>query len=338
MFMKTKKVFALMLALVMVICLSACGGSDSSADVGETEDPYANFPERSITIIVPYGAGGESDMCARPIAQAMQEAGYTVTVQNIEGAGGNIGTMECYNATPDGYTMLLHMPETMEAYYLGGDMPDHPQNMFKILCSVVTDGGMINVAPDSPFQTLEDLVAYAKEHPGEVSAACTGSMGYNRVALQMLYDTLGVDIEYIPYENSAKSKAAALGGHADIFHCQLASGVSAVKNGEIRCLAVGTAERSDKLPDVPSCTELGYDITWGMYRAIMVPKDTPDEVCQKLTEIIKTAFDSATVQEAYTSLGMNTEWLDGAAVNEYCETELPALAEAYAKLVEASQN
>ena len=262
----------------------------------------------------------------------MKNSGYTVVVQNIVGASGNIGVMEAYNANPDGYTFMLHMPESMEIYAQSGDLPGGPNDMMKLIANVVLDSGVLSVAPDSKFQTLDDLIAYGKAHPGELKAASSGTMGYNQVSIEMLYKELGIEVTYVPYENASKAKAAVMGGHADILHCYLSGAVIPTKNGEIRPLVIGAAERFSYLPDVPTLSELGYDLTWGFHRCFMTTADTPDEIVAKMEEAIKTAFDDPAVQEAYKDMGFNSYWLSSEDLTKEIETQMPAVDKAYQDL------
>lgn len=337
-FKMLKKLLMLMLCIVLALgSFTACGGTETDAG-GEAqvpaaeEDPYADFPEKPLTLIVPYAAGGESDIISRPIAQFMKDAGYTAVVQNIEGASGNIGVMEAYNANPDGYTFMLHMPESMEIYAQSGDLPGGALDMMKMIANVVLDSGVISVAPDSEFQSIDDVIAYAKEHPGELKAASTGTMGYNQVSSEMLYKAMGVEVTYVPYENAAKARAAVMGGHADIFHCYLSGAVAPTKNGEIRPLAIAAKERFSHLPDVPTLIELGYDMTWGFHRSFMTTAETPDEIVAKLEEAIKTAFDSPEVQEAYKGMGFNSYFQSAAELTKDLEEQMPVVAKAYQDL------
>lgn len=330
-----KRTLMLMLCLVLVLTsFAACGnnGENDAAGEAQAEDPYASYPEKPLTLIVPYAAGGESDNISRPIAQYMKDSGYTVTVQNIEGASGNIGVMEAYNANPDGYTFMLHMPESMEIYAQSGDLPGNSTKMMKMIANVVMDHGVVSVAPDSEFKTLDDLIAYGKSHPGELRAASTGTMGYNQVSAEMFYKALGIEVNYVPYENASKAKAAVMGGHADVLHCYLAGAVTPTKNNEIRPLVIGAKERSDFLPDVPTTTELGYGLTWGFHRSFMTAADTPDEIVAKMEEAIKAAFDDPAVQDAYKSMGFNSYWLSGADLTEELNGQMPAVAQAYQDL------
>lgn len=330
-----KRALMLMLCIALVLTsFAACGsnGEDAAKAEDQTTDQYASYPEKPLTLIVPYAAGGESDNISRPIAQCMKNSGYTVTVQNIEGASGNIGVMEAFNANPDGYTFMLHMPESMEIYAQSGDLPGNSLNMMKMIANVVMDYGVVSVAPDSEFKTLDDIIAYGKAHPGELRAASTGTMGYNQIAAEMLYKDLGIEVTYVPYENAAKAKAAVMGGHADILHCYLSGAVTPTKNKEIRPIVVGAEERSDFLPDVPTLKELGYDLTWGFHRSFMTTADTPDEVIAKMEEAIKAAFDDPAVQEAYKGMGFNASFMSAADLTAELEAQLPAVAQVYQDL------
>ncbi len=334
-FKTLKSALMLMLCFALVLASFTACGSEGENDVGnnaQAEDQYASYPEKPLTLIVPYAAGGESDNISRPIAQYMKNSGYTVTVQNIEGASGNIGVMEAYNANPDGYTFMLHMPESMEIYAQSGDLPGNSTEMMKMIANVVMDYGVVSVAPNSEFKTLDDLIAYGKAHPGELRAASTGTMGYNQISAEMFYSALGIEVTYVPYENAAKAKAAVMGGHADVLHCYLAGAVTPTKNKEIRPLVIGAEERSDFLPDVPTFKELGYDLTWGFHRSFMTTAETPDEIVAKMEEAIKAAFDDPTVQEAYKGMGFNSYFLSAADLTEELNAQMPAVAQAYQNL------
>ncbi|MCI8608598.1 MAG: tripartite tricarboxylate transporter substrate binding protein [Firmicutes bacterium] len=301
-----KKLLAMLLVLAMVFCMAACG-----------DDAEAEFPTKPIEMIVGYAAGGGTDTLARTAAQYVELDGQTMTTSNMEGANGLIGSMECYNADPDGYTLQCAFPETWGCLYLTETTDVELYKEMTPICSMVYDVNALVVSKDSPFETLEDLVKYAKEHPGEISLASVATGNVNHLSSLGFADITGIDITYVPYESASKARVALLGGHEDLWVCQCSELKSVYDSGDVRVLAVASEERVSFLPDVPTFKECGYDIVAGLHRAFYAPPETPDEVVAYLESAFKAVYDQEEVKSLLRDqLGFDPVWTDGAELEQ----------------------
>lgn len=302
-----KKLFAILLALAMVFSLAACG---SKEEAKEPEVP--EYPTKDINMLVGYAAGGGTDTLARTAAQSVNLDGKTMTITNMEGANGLIASMECYNAAPDGYTLICAFPETWGCLYLSETTDKELYKEMTPVCSLVYDVNCLAVAKDSPFQTLDDLIQYAKAHPGEVSLASVSTGNVNHLSSLGFADACGIDITYVPYESASKARVALLGGHEDLWVCQASELKAVYDSGDVRVLAVAADERVSFLPDVPTFKESGFDIAVGLHRAFFAPPETPDYVIKYLNEKFKAVFDDPAVKDLLNNqLGFNAVWTEG---------------------------
>lgn len=297
-----KKVLTLVLCLVLVVCCFTACGSNEKID----------YPTKPVNMIVGYAAGGGTDTLARTAAQYVELDGQTMTISNMEGANGLIGSMECYNADPDGYTLQCAFPETWGCLYLTKTTDVELYKEMTPICSLVYDVNALVVSKDSPFNTLDDLIAYAKEHPGELSLASVSTGNVNHLSSLGFADMAGIDITYVPYESASKARVALLGGHEDMWVCQCSELKSVYDSGDVKVLAVAGEERVSFLPDVPTFKESGYDIVAGLHRAFYAPPGTPEEIVEYLEKAFKAVYDNEEVQTLLRDqLGFNPVWTDG---------------------------
>lgn len=252
------------------------------------------FPEKQITIIVPFDAGGSSDSYARTIAQSMSETlGTNVVVVNKAGAGGTIGTADVAASAPDGYTIGLSAlaPYTMQPHLR--KLP-YDVSSFEYICQSFTGPFALVVANDSPLMTAHDLIDYAKANPGAVKYGSPGAGSLPHLAMVELGQVTGVDWVHLPTAGDSANVRNLLGKHIDALPVQLVP----LANNPIRPLAVFSAERLPQLSEVPTLTELGYDVQHVIWGAMFAPKGTPKDVVDALDSACKTAVDS----EAFTAL------------------------------------
>ncbi len=286
----TRKMFVLLLVLALTMtAFVGCGGTQEE---GESELAY---PERTIEFIVPYGAGGGTDVMARSVANALTEnQGWTTVVTNIEGASGAIGTMEVYNRDPDGYTISVHSIQAMLAYYLGGVYEVDVASEFEMLATVVYDANVVSVPANSKFQTWQDVVDYAKANPGKLNWASVGSKSSNEQGSAELWKAADIEVNYVPYDSASKSRPAVLGGHADVLYGQLSEVKALVDSGEMKVLGISSEERL-LYDDVPTFKEQGYDVVNGLHRGFFLPPDTPQEII----EVLETAINDVCQDESF---------------------------------------
>ena len=337
-----KKTLAWFLALILAVSLAACGTgpSNNPADSGGGSAPAsgsgdAGYPEKAITVIVPFSAGGEHDLTARTIATRLQEMyGWTIVIQNT--SGDSAATIEYMKdkGSADGYTLFMHSPEVMASGLVSGQLTEDYYKQFTYLGCFVYDPLCISVAADSRFQTIEELFEYTKAHPGELNWACVGAGGFNQMNSENLWAVAGVSFNYVPYDDASKSRAAVMGGHADVF-CSFASGAkNSIDNGELKALAVGAAERLEFWPDVPTLTEVGCDLQVGLTRCWDIHPDTPQEIKDILTEKFEACVADPETQARLLELGQSPFWMTDQEMHEYGEYYYGVYQEIYARLHE----
>ncbi len=284
---KYLKLVALLLVAVLAIAsLSACT---------KKPEETVNFPEGSIEIIVPFAAGGGMDLLARATQPYLQEQGITTVVTNIAGGSSAIGSMEVFNSDPDGYRILCSGIETIMGYNMGGVLESKVEDYVQLGC-LVYDAHIMCVPADSPFNSVADLVTYAKAHPGELNWGGTGSKGNNQMASAELWDAAGITVNFVPYDSGSKTRASIMGGVAnsecDVIQVQLSEAKAIIDSGDCKPLAVFTKDRSSQYPDIPTLKELGYDIDNGLHRGFFAPPKTPAAIQKIIADAFKKVYDN----------------------------------------------
>jgi tripartite-type tricarboxylate transporter receptor subunit TctC len=251
----------------------------------------SDYPNKPITAIVPWGAGGGTDLNARVIAkEAEKYIDQPIVVVNREGATGTIGVTEASRAKPDGYTILFgsvdpmcSMPHLIDVEYSIDD--------FRGIVGYSFDPSSIAVRTDSPWQTLEDLLA-EKDSGKILNRGHSGFGGIHHMMFEMFFPTAGLRFRDVTFDSGAASLTALRGGHIDVNGNTLGVMVPSIESGEVRVLAVAAPERLDSFPDVPTFKEKGFDIDVAATFFLVAPKDTPDEIVDFLEEIFTKAAQS----------------------------------------------
>lgn len=288
----------------------------------------ADYPEKTIQLTVPFAAGGGTDAVARALANAVEaQLGQPVVVVNTTGGSGAVGLADGANKAPDGYNVTMITRELV-TLPLNGLCPVTVDD-FTLICNVNMDPGMVTVAADSPYQTLEELLAAARENPGALKFASTATPNMYAYTVELDQDLM---FNHIPFNGAAEAIPEVLGGHADFTITSPGEAISQVLGGQMRALAVMSEERIASLPDVPTFKELGIDIVTGTWRGIAVPKDTPAEIVSVLRE----AFANAVQDEAFVSFmanaSLNIYYLDAEAYAEYIENDTQTASAIFAAL------
>lgn len=288
----------------------------------------ADYPEKTIQLTVPFAAGGGTDAVARALANAVEaQLGQPVVVVNTTGGSGAVGLADGATKAPDGYNVTMITRELV-TLPLNGLCPVTVDD-FTLICNVNMDPGMVTVAADSPYQTLEELLAAARENPGALKFASTATPNMYAYTVELDQDLM---FNHIPFNGAAEAIPEVLGGHADFTITSPGEAISQVLGGQMRALAVMSEERIASLPDVPTFKELGIDIVTGTWRGIAVPKDTPAEIVSVLRE----AFANAVQDEAFVSFmanaSLNIYYLDAEAYAEYIENDTQTASAIFAAL------
>ena len=259
----------------LAACVALPAGTASAAD----------YPSRPITMVVPFAAGGSTDLVARIIAEKMTEdLGQTVIVENKAGAGGNIGAAAVATADPDGYTILMG---TIATHALNPaimkDMPYDPVKSFAPISLLVLVPNVLEVNPELPVKSVQELIALLKSKPGEYSYASSGIGTPLHLSGELFKALAGVDMVHIPYRGAGPALNDVVAGQVPIMFDNLPSSTQFIKAGTLRALAVTTKTRSPSFPDLPTMEEAGvpgYETyTWN---ALFAPAGTPQAVLDRL--------------------------------------------------------
>lgn len=250
------------------------------------------YPERPITLVVPFAAGGSTDVVARVIAQKMGETlGQQIVVENIAGAGGNLGADRVARAEPDGYTILMG---TVATHALNPlilkTKPYDPEKDFAPVSLLVVVPNVLVVNPQLPVNNVAELIALLKAEPEKHAYASSGNGTPLHLSGELFKSMAGVDMQHVPYKGSGPALNDLLGNQISIMFDNLPSSSGHIKSGTLKALGVTTAERASSFPDVPTIAETvpGYETyTWN---ALFAPAGTPDEAVNKLNEAAKKAL------------------------------------------------
>ena len=262
------------------------------ATVLMSSSAFAEYPRRPITLVVPYGAGGASDLAARTLAaSAPGYLGQPLVVVNKTGAGGVTASTYVSRKRPDGYTLLLgRIGSNGITPALNKTIP-YDWDSFTFLGMVELNPFVFVVRADSPYKTLKNLLDAIKAAPGTITYSNSGPHGLLTLGSQMLMDQAGLSTDAvtgIPYKGGGNAKTALLGGHVDFLGVNLATALDQIKAGKLRALAVTTPERLPSIPDVPTVRESGFPglervIGWSV---LLAPKNLPEEVVAKWQDIL----------------------------------------------------
>jgi tripartite-type tricarboxylate transporter receptor subunit TctC len=253
----------------------------------------AAFPTKTITIIVPFAAGGTTDILARVVGQYMsKDLGQPVVVDNRAGAGGNIGAQIVAHAAPDGYTILMGTVGTHAINQsLYKKMAFDPIKDFAPLTRVAMVPNLLVANPSQPFKNVKEMIAYAKANPGKVTFGSSGSGSSIHLSGELFNQMAGVDMQHIAYRGSAPAVTDLLGGQIAVMFDNMPSAIGHVKHGRLRALAVTTPKRSPALPDVPTIAEAGLPgYSTASWFGLLAPANTPAPVVAKLNAAILKAL------------------------------------------------
>ena len=248
------------------------------------------YPSKPIEIVVPFVAGGSTDVTARMLAPRLSKAlGQPVIVMNRPGSGGTIGAAFVAKAQPDGHTLLLTTASIANNAVIRPNLPYRPIKDLAPVVELTSVPLMLLVHPSVPAKTMQEFVALAKATPGKLNYSSGGAGTTPHLAVELLKHVFGIDIAHIPYKGNAEVATALLSGEVPITLGLLPPFLQQVKSGAIRPLVVTTKERLDALPDTPTVAELGHpDFDVSSWQGLLAPAGTPPEVIARLnTEIVR---------------------------------------------------
>jgi len=265
------------------------------------------FPSKPLRIIVPYSAGSGSDALARTIGQVVGErARQSVVVENREGGGSLVGTLEAAKAAPDGYTILIVANPFVINPSQRNPPPYDPVKDFVPIAKVAVIPLVLAIAPSMPINSVKELVAYAKANPGKLSYASSGPGTSSQQEMEVFKSAAGVDILEVGYKSTAQALTDVLGGHIPLFPVVVPSVLPHLKTGKVRLLGVFDTRRSPLIPDVPAINEElkvpGY-VPTPVWYGFVAPAGTPKDVVDALHTLFIGAMQTSEVKERLSGMG-----------------------------------
>ena len=265
-----------------------------------------DYPSKPVRFVVPFAPGGTTDVLARLVGEKLSASlGQQFVVDNKPGAGGNVGTAQVAKAEPDGYTLLMG---TVGTHAINASiypsLPYDPVQDFAPVTLVATVPNVLVVNPEVPANSVAELIALAKEKPGELNFASSGNGSSIHLSGELFKAMTGVDIVHVPYKGSGPAVVDLLGGQVQMMFDNLPSSAPQIKAGKLRPLGVTSKERSPTLPDVPTIAEAGvpgYEaLSWF---GVLVPAGTRDAIVAKLQNEIAKALADPAMRERFAELG-----------------------------------
>ena len=276
-----------------------------AAGVSHAQDVW---PSRTITFIVPYAAGGYTDLVARLAARYVEAAlGKTVIVDDRAGAGGIVGTRAVANAAPDGYTFCVCSIGAISIAPFIQKVGYDPVRDLAPIAVVSSIAQIVIVKKDLPVKTLAELVAYAKAHPGKLNYGSSGAGGLTHYAVELFQTRTGTTAVHIPFKGGAQSTAAVIAGEVDFSFANMTDALPQVEAGAVRALAVTSKGRSAYFPDVPTVHETVLpDFIVDSWNGIIAPPGTPAPIIRKMSEILLKMADDPAMKESMRKAGADT--------------------------------
>ena len=304
---KSALVLLTVASLVIFVIIGGCNEVETIAIPAKNQ----KYPEKPITVIVPFSPGGGLDLTTRSLEKfALKHLGQPVAIINKTGSAGALGWNELAGSTPDGYTagatsgeiLLLSIYSSGKYNYITALSP---------IAQIASVPMLLAVQADQPYQTLNDLVEYAKKHPEQLKFGNGGMGSLSHVLLEMLNHDAGIAIEQVPFSGGGETIPALLGGHVQLIFINPVPIKEHVKSGKVKILAVTGEQRiaDPVFADVPTFKEQGFEITINNWQGIAVPKETPVAIKNKLAEKFKAIINDPEFKENMERVGNQVEYL-----------------------------
>jgi tripartite-type tricarboxylate transporter receptor subunit TctC len=263
-----------------------------------------DYPKRPITMIVPFAAGGASDVIARTVAERMgSELGQTIVIENVAGAGGSTALTRAARASPDGYTIAIGNAGTNAAAYTIYPMLPFKADAFVPIAMVAKTFGIVALRKDFPARNLQEFIAYAKANPGKVNLGHAGVGSSNFLICKSFVQAAAIDVTLVGYRGGGPALTDVIGGQIDGVCDNAASVSQAIDDKLVKGLVIGSSARLASLPDLPTSAEAGLpEFEAQGWNGLFAPKGTPPEIAAKLNAAAKTAVESDAVKKRFHDL------------------------------------
>jgi tripartite-type tricarboxylate transporter receptor subunit TctC len=293
-----------------------------------------NYPTKPIKLVVPLAAAGTGDTLARAVGEAMSKTlGQPIVIENHPGAGGLVGTQLVANAAPDGYTLLAVSPSHVINATLYSKAGYDPVKSFEPITLMAYTHQILVAHPSVPFNDLKGLIAYAKQHPGELNYGSAGTGSATHLNMELFKSMAGVNIVHVPYKGSTQARQDTVAGQVQLEMDGLLPVLSLIKEGRLKPLALTSGHRSPSAPDIPTMSEAGVpgyvSDTW---YGLLAPAGTPKAILEKLEHAATDALKDPAVRDRLTKAGAEPAGTSAEEFRKVLEREKPI----WAKVVKES--
>ena len=293
----------------------------------------AEYPERNVTVVVPFPPGGASDVTARLTGNKLAERlGKSVIIENRAGANGGLGAAGVKSAAPDGYTLLIG---SIGVYAINPvlykNLKYDPLKDFDLLSLLVRTPNVLVTSPDFPVNSATDLIAHLKKNPNQVTFASSGIGSSDHLTAALFWQKTGTSAVHVPYKGGGPAINDLMGGHANASFQNLGAVAQHIRAGKLKALAVTGEKRAAALPDVPTAAEAGIDLVVYSWQAAAAPKGLPADVRAKLESEIVAAVGSPDARKQFNDIGFDVVASNGAQFAEFLAGE----TQRWKKVVEA---
>ncbi|MEN5159497.1 tripartite tricarboxylate transporter substrate binding protein [Achromobacter spanius] len=307
-------------AAAALLCLSATATMNVLA---------AGYPERPVTLVVPFPPGGVADTIARPIAQALgDKLGQPIVIENKGGAGGAIGIGQAGRAKPDGYTLLMSLSSISilpAADRLLERKPAYQLDQFVPIARITADPTVLVVRADAPYETLDEFLEAARKQGGKLSYGSSGIYGTMHVPMEMLQNAAGIKMMHVPFTGAGPAVQALVGGQVDALATGPSSVMQLIQAGRVRPLAHWGDGKLESLPQVPSLKSKGLDASFVQWSGIFALAGTPPAVIDTLRQAVKQIAEDPAVQARIAGTGSPVQYLDAPAFDDYWKKDSASL-------------
>ena len=270
-----------------------------------------DYPNRPVTLVVPYAAGGSADIIARMLAEAMKPTlGQPVTVVNRPGGQGTIGTADVVRSAPDGYNLVLSAVATLTVQPHRQDLPYNTPDDYDPIIKVANVPMMLVVLSSAPWKSGKEAMDYVRANPGKLRVGTPGNGSIGHLIVASVNSKAGVKLAHVPFASGAESIPAMLGGHIEAVVAHPSELLPHVKAKTVTVLATFEDKRNADFPDAPTFKELGTDVSMGVYYPLVAPKGMPADVKAKLFKAAKAAIESPAFSSSAKERGYNLEVKD----------------------------
>lgn len=297
-----KTALTLAVLLVLALALAGCGGPAQKAEAPK-------YPTKSVEIIIPWDAGGATDVLFRALGNAFPKYGANqqLVVKNIPGGGAAIGYTEAMKAKDDGYTVVAAATPMIAKIHMSEVKFD--AKTFTPVMLIADNPCYVLVPADSPYKTLKDLIEDAKKRPGQVTMGNGGSGGGTHLAALAFENHVGVKFKHVPFQGGGPSITSIMGKHIETVMASAPEGIPQAEAKQLRILGILGEKRLPKFADVSTAKEQGIDFTLTMWRGLLAPKDTPPELVKQIHDIFKKSMEDAEFKAKAAQLSVELRYM-----------------------------